>query len=131
MTIANTFTFLETVKTSDGNTILYDLNESAHFFRNKIEENYNTFTSNEKEEFFEMQQKYGDIFDIIFKEPLHNALAETNPVGWVVQDVKRNPIEEYEYFLTKSKDEDMTDSEHNLKFKRLLEHKLWFEKQNT
>lgn len=128
--VANTYTSFETVQTSDGNTILYSLPQVANFFKTEIEENFILLTNEEKQEFFELQEKYYDILTKVFTEPLHITITKILPVGWIKQDSKRNPIEEYEYTLQKGQDADISNRHHRLKMQRLNEHKIWFENKD-
>lgn len=124
-TMKNTFTFLETFKASDGNTIIFKGEHIGKFFKKTYEENYASMSKEEKEEAFRVDHEYGDLLIKIWKEPLQEILSH---VGWALQDSGRNPIEEYEYALSLPKDEDMTEEEHNLKMERLRLNKEWFEK---
>ena len=122
----NTFTFLETIKTTDGHTIVFKGDALGKFFKKTYEENHANLSEEQKHEAFLVEQEYGDILLRMYKEPLQKLLGD---VGWIVPNDERNPIEEYEYALSLPKDEDMTEEEHNLKIERLRLHKEWYEKQ--
>lgn len=124
----NTFTTLETLRTSDGKVIIFNAEQLGNFFKKTYEENYANMTPEEKEEAFYVDQEYGDLLVKMWKEPLQKIL-EYSGATWALQDAPRNPIEEYEYVLSIPKDEDMTEEEHNLKIERLRHHKEWYEKQ--
>ena len=123
----NNFTTLKTIKSSDGNTIIFRYDNIAKFFKKTYEENYASLSKEEKEESFFIDKEYGDLLIKIWKEPLNNILNLT----LFIQDEERNPTEEYEYTSALPKDEYMTQEEWDLKIERLREHKEWFESQTN
>jgi hypothetical protein len=128
-TMKDTYTLLETIKTSDGKTILFKKEHLVNFFKKTYEENYLNLSDTEKEEAFQVDQEYGDLLVKIIKEPLQKVLEEASGAAWALQDEERNPIEEYEHALSLPKDNDLSDEEHGLKMERLRLHKEWYEKQ--
>lgn len=127
----NTFTTLETLRTSDEKVILFRGEQLGNFFKKTYEENFANMTPEEKQEAFQVEQEYGDLLMKMWKEPLHNLLNPVTGAGWILQDEERNPTEEYEYALSIPKDEDVTEEEHNLKIERLRIYKELYEKQIT
>jgi hypothetical protein len=123
------FTLLETLKTSNGNTIIYQTRFIPEFFKSTFQENHANLTQEEIEESFMVNEKYGDLIIKILKKPLQQLLGNQG-AGWALQSDDRNPIEEYEHHLSLEKDEDLTDEQHNMKMERLRLHREWFEKQN-
>lgn len=127
----NTFTTLETLKTSDGKTIVFNPDQLGEFFKRTYEENYMNLSKEEKEEGFLVDQQYGDLLIKMWKEPMHNLLNPVTGATWILQDEQRNPIEEYENILTLTKDEDISQEDWDSKIERLRHHKEWFESQNN
>jgi len=125
----DTYTSMETITTGCGNTVIFRPDQLGTFFKKTYEENYLTLTPEEVSESFGIDQEYGDLLIKIIKEPLHDILIDYYGAEWALQDKERDPIEEYNYALSKPKDEDMTEEEHNLKMERLRLHKEWFEQQ--
>ena len=126
-------TLLDTLKTHDGNRIIYRPDKILEFFKRTYEENYMNLSKEEKEEGFLVDQQYGDLLMKIFKEPIHNLLNADNSdtsISYIIQTEQRNPTEEYEYALAIPKDDYVTEEEYNLKMERLRLHKEWFESQN-
>lgn len=124
----NTFTTLETLTTSDGNTIIFNQMSVGEFFKTIFEQNYLKLSPEEKEEVYLIEQNYGDILDRVWKSPLQVAVKSTG-AGWVFQDEERNPIEEYRYALAMAKDADITEEAHQAKMKRLKLHAELFAKE--
>lgn len=125
----NTFTMLETFRTSDGKVILFRGEQLGNFFKKTYEQNFANMTTEEKQETFQVEQEYGDLLTKMWKEPLQKVLNFTDDSGWVLPNEPRNPTEEYEYALSIPKDEDVTEEEHNLKIERLRLYKELYEKQ--
>ena len=117
----NTYTLSETIKTSDGNTIIFDPKHLIKFFEKTFEDNFASLTTEEKQEAFQVGHEYKDLLIKLWKEPLL-----TIPV---FQETMRNPIDEYEYLLLAPKEEGVTEEEHNLRMERSRQNKEWYEKQ--
>ena len=124
----NTYTSLEAIQTRDGNTVVFKAQKVAKFFKKNFEENFHKLTPQEKQEFFHIQHEYGDILDKIWRVPLQEAL-KVSGAKWALQDVQRNPIEEYNNVRGRGKDADLSQEEHDLKLERLRLYKEWFEKK--
>lgn len=127
----DTYTLLETVETTCGNTIIFRPDLVDYFWKTIKEENWQKLTPEEKEKIFELEIEYRDLDLKVMKQPLHDMLNEMNPdlhVG--VSNNDHNPAEEYEHHLNLPKDEHFTEEEWELKLARLRERKEWFEKQN-
>ena len=127
----DTYTLLETVETSCGNTIMFRPVLVEYFYKNIFEKNFAKLTQEEKEKLFVLETQYGDLDLKVMKQPLHDMLNEMHPglhIG--VSDKDHNPVEAYEHHLNISKDKALSEEEWELKLARLKEHKDWFEKQN-
>jgi hypothetical protein len=127
----DTYTLLETVETSCGNTIMFRPELVGYFWKTTKEENWQKLTPEEKQKAFELEQKYADLDLKIMKQPLHDMLNQMNSgLHMDVSDREDNPIEEYEHHLNLPRDEAFSEEEWELKLARLRERKEWFEKQN-
>ena len=115
----NTYTLLETLKTSDGNTIIFNGSQISKFYDKTFEENFANLSIEEKEEVFRIDRDYEDLLFKVLREPLQE----------MMKYLPKNPIDEYEFFLSQSKSEDVTEEQYNLKIERLRQHKEWYEKQ--
>jgi hypothetical protein len=124
----NTFTCLETIKTSDGNTIIFNAKHLSKFFEKTFEENFASLTPEEKQEAFHVNQEYEDLLIKMWKEPLRKITDQLANVSNFQESI-RNPIDEYEYLLLAPKEEGVTEEDHNLKIERSRQHKEWYEKQ--
>lgn len=111
----NTYTLLETIKTSDGNTIIFDPKHLIKFFEKTFEDNFASLTTEEKQEAFQVEYEYEDLLIKLWKEH--------------IQESSRNPIDEYEYLLLAPKEDGVTEEEHNLKMERSRQNKEWYENQ--
>jgi hypothetical protein len=58
-------TFQPTIKTSDGNTVLYNIEHLRKFFMEEVYENILSLPQEEKEIWFQVQKDYGDILNKI------------------------------------------------------------------
>jgi hypothetical protein len=116
-TMINTYTTLETFKTTDGNTIIYNTNCVGKFLNETIEENYKILSEEERTESFYVGHMYGDLLEKLLSVPMG--------------EVRRNPKEEYEHFISIPKDDNISDYMHNSKIERLRQNKEWFESQNN
>ena len=116
-TMKNTYTTSETLKTSDGNTIIYNTAFVSDFLKKTIEENYVKLSDEEKLESFHITYEYGDLL----------AKFLDAPTG----AVRRNAKEEYEHFCSIPKDDDISEHVYNIKKERLRLNKEWFESQNN
>jgi len=124
----DTYTSMETVTTCCGNTVIFVHSQVMKFFKETFEKNYSNFTTEEKEEFFHIDNEYGDLLAKIWKEPLQDMLKTSYGADWALPHEERNPTQEYEYVLA-NRDNDLTDEQYNLKLERLRQHKEWFESQ--
>ena len=124
----NTFTTLETLTTSDGNTIIFNQMSVGEFFKTIFEQNYLKLSPEEKEEVYLIEQNYGDILDKAWKSPLQVAVKSIG-AGWVFQDEERNPIEEYKHVLSVAKDADISEEAHQAILERLRLHAELFAKK--
>ena len=126
----DTFTTLETLKTVDNKTVIFRERCVTYFFKTIFQQNYLKLSPEEKEEVYFVDQQYGDILDKAWKEPVKIALKPTG-ASWVVQDEKRNPIEEYNHALSVAKDADISEEAHQIKMKRLRLYAELFAKENN
>lgn len=127
----DTYTLLEIVETSCGNTIMFRPELVGYFFKNIFEKNFAKLTQKEKEKLFSLETQYGDLDLKIMKKPLYDMLNKMdNNLHWGINDTEQNPTEAYEHHLNIPKDEAFSEEEWELKLARLKEHKEWFEKQN-
>lgn len=124
----NTFTCLETIKTSDGNTIIFNAKHLSKFYEKTFEENFASLTAEEKQEAFQVNHEYEDLLIKMWKEPLRKITDYLADISNFQESI-RNPIEEYEYLLLAPKEEGVTEEDHNLKIERSRQHKEWYEKQ--
>ena len=124
----NTFTCLETIKTSDGNTIIFNAKHLSKFYEKTFEENFASLTDEEKQEAFQVNHEYEDLLIKMWKEPLRKITDYLADISNFQESI-RNPIEEYEYVLLAPKEEGVTEEDHNLKIERSRQHKEWYEKQ--
>jgi hypothetical protein len=83
-------------------------------------------TEEEKNEYFTVAYEYEDVLTELFDSQVEKVVQ----ANWTMDPLYRNPIEEYENYVSLPKDEDLTDEEHELKLQVLKEFKEWFEKQN-
>ena len=121
-------TLLPTIKTYDGENILYDASVIPNFVKKTFFERVAALSEEERDEFFRMSYEYEDVLFEMFDGQIEN-LTEA---GWTTANdpIFRNPIEEYENYESLPKDDDLTDEEHQLKLEHLRQFKEWFEKQN-
>jgi hypothetical protein len=126
----DTFTTLETLKTVDNKTVIFRERCVTHFFKTIFQQNYLKLSPEEKEEVYFVDQQYGDILDKAWKEPVKEALKSSR-ANWVMQDEKRNPIEEYNHALSIAKDADLTEEAHQIKMERLRLYAELFAKENN
>jgi hypothetical protein len=130
-TMIGSYTTIETIETTCGNTIIFRPELVEYFFKTTKEENWQKLTPEEKEKTFKLEIEYADLDIKVMEQPLHDMLNEMNPdlhIG--VSDKDHNPVEVYEHHLNIPKDEAFSEEEWELKLARLKEHKEWFEKQN-
>lgn len=118
------YTLLPTIKTYDGDNILFYKEVIADFLKKTHYERISQLNDEEKCEFFEMSLKYREVLDKVFD----NKIVEFRN-NWTYDPTYRNPTEEYETYISLPKDEDLTDYEHELKVQHLKEFKDWYEKQ--
>lgn len=119
-------TQLDTIKTHDGDSIIFEPRVIASFMKSTYYQNVLSLTSEEKEKYFEMSWKFKDILSILFDEKLEH----TTEAGWSRKTDIRTPTEEFNNYVSQPKDDDLTDEEHELKLQYLKEYKEWFEKLN-
>lgn len=119
-------TLLETIKTHDGDSIIFEPRVIANYMKTTFIQNILDLTPEEKNRFFEMSWKYKDILSILFDSKLEH----TTEAGWLRKTDIRTPTEEFNNYVSQPKDEDLTDEEHELKLQYLKEYKEWFEKLN-
>jgi len=124
----DTFTTLETLTTHDGKTIVFREDCVGKFFKTIYEKNYLKLSPEEKQEEFLVNEKYGDLLDRAWREPLKEAIKKTG-AGWALPNAKRNPIEEYRYALDMAKDADISEEAHQAKMERLKLHAELFAKK--
>lgn len=122
------FTTLEAFTTSDGKTIIFRESCVIKFFKTIFEQNYLQLSAQEKEEVYLVNQRYGDLLDRAWREPLQKALEPTG-AKWALPDTKRNPMEEYKHALSVAKDADITEEAHQAKLERLRLHAELFAKK--
>jgi len=102
------------------------------YFRDEFEDNYEKLTEEEQYESYLFNIKYGDLLEKCFAKPL-SELVKTLGINWIAQDNVRNPLEEYNYQMSLSKDEDLSEETNNKSLKRIKQHAEWYEleqKQN-
>lgn len=120
------YTHLDTIKTYEGDNIIFSPEVVANFIKRTYYENILKLSKEEKEEWFQLSIKYRDILDKLFD----NKVEKYTEAGWIKRSDRRNPIEEFDNYCSQPKDEDLTDEEHELKMQYLKEYKEWFEQQN-
>jgi hypothetical protein len=120
------FTHLDTIKTYDGDAILFEPRVIATFMKSTYYKNVLNLTPAERDKYFEMSWKYKDILTVLFDSNMEH----TTEAGWVKKTDIRTPPEEFDNYVSQPKDEDLTDEEHELKLEYLKQYKDWFEKQN-
>lgn len=120
------FTHLETIKTYGGESVLFEPRVIANYMKTTFIQNILDLTPEEKDRFFEMSWKYRYSLAELFESNLEN----TTEAGWIKKTDIRTPTEEFDNYASQTKDEDLTDEEHELKLQYLREYKDWFEKQN-
>jgi hypothetical protein len=125
----DTYTLLETIETSDGNTVIYNPLQVTEFFRVQFEQNFSKMSFEEKHQCFKLQHNYKDLVTKLY-EPLQEIVRLCRGADWALQNSHRNPTEEYDYQLSLPKDEDFTDEENQLIMERFRLRKEWFEQQN-
>jgi hypothetical protein len=116
---------METCKTYDGDIIIFDKNIVTNWVKEVFNNMKLQLSEEEKLQFFQIQQDYPDVL----REMWGQALFGMSNKSWTIPDEVRNPIEEYENFMSASKDEDFSDEEHQIKELGLREYKEWYEKQ--
>jgi hypothetical protein len=119
-------TQLETIKTHDGDSIIFEPRVIASFMKSTYYQNVLSLTPEEKNKYFEMSWKYKDILSVLFD----SKLEKTTEAGWLRKTDIRTPTEEFDNYASQPKDIDLTDEEHELKLQYLKEFKDWFERQN-
>lgn len=120
------FTHLDTIKTYDGDAILFEARVIASFMKSTYYKNVLNLTPEEKDKYFEMSWKYKDILTVLFDSNMEH----TTEAGWIKKTDIRTPTEEFDNYVSQPKDEDLTDEEHELKLEYLKQYKDWFEKQS-
>ena len=119
------YTHLETIKTYDGDNIVFQPKIITDWVKSTYNKKKIELSDEDKEELFEMQLEYIDVF----REIWNHALFNISGLTWVLPDRIKSPVEEYEHFITLTKDEDYTDEEHDIKEIGLREYKEWYEKK--
>lgn len=119
------YTHLETIKTYDGDNIIFQPKIVTDWVKSTYNKKKIELSDEDKEELFEMQLEYIDVF----REIWNHALFNISGLTWVLPDRIKSPVEEYEHFITLTKDEDYTDEEHDIKEIGLREYKEWYEKK--
>jgi hypothetical protein len=114
---------IETCKTYDGDNILFHKKVVTDWAKSNFNKSKIELSEEDKNEFFEMQIEYIDVFREIWNNPLYNI----SDLNWTLPDRIKTPVEEYEHFVTLNKDEDFTDEEHEIKEISLREYKEWYE----
>lgn len=114
---------IETAKTYDGDNIIFHKNVVTNWVKSTYNKSKIELSGEDKEELFEMQLEYIDVF----REIWNHALFNISGLNWVLPDRIKSPVEEYEHFITLSKDEDYSDEEHGIKEIGLREYKEWYE----
>lgn len=124
----DTYTSMETLVTSDGNTILFRKDQVLHFFTHHIEHNHAALSQSEQEEEFKINYLYSDLIDKIYKLPLQNHL---NSLGAQTIPFSRNKTaeENYEDALANGPGEFETPEEFAMKLQRLANLKEWVKRQ--
>lgn len=123
----DTYTSMETLVASDGNTIMFRKDQVLHFFIHHIEHNHAMLTQPEKEEEFKINHLYPDLLDKIYKLPLQNHL---NSLGAECIPFNRNmtPEENYAQALANGPGEHETPEQFQMKLERLYNLKNWVKK---
>lgn len=119
------YTHLETIKTYEGDNIIFQPKIVTDWVKSTYNKKKIELSDEDKEELFEMQLEYIDVF----REIWNHALFNISGLTWVLPDRIKSPVEEYEHFITLTKDEDYTDEEHDIKEIGLREYKEWYEKK--
>jgi hypothetical protein len=120
------YTYFPTIKTYEGDNILLDTKVISDFLKKTFMERILNLTEEEKNEYFTVAYEYEDVLTELFDSQVEKVVQ----ANWTMDPLYRNPIEEYENYVSLPKDEDLTDEEHELKLQVLKEFKEWFEKQN-
>jgi hypothetical protein len=121
------YTHLDTIKTYEGDNIIFAPAVVANFIKGTYYKNILNLSKEEKDEWFHLSAKYVDILEKLFDKGTENF----SDAGWIKKSDRRTPTEEFDNYCSQPKDEDLTDEEHELKMQYLREYKEWFEKQNS
>jgi len=122
-----TYTSLETVKTYDGDNVLFDKTVILDFAKVTLTKKSIELTEEEKAEYFQMRVDYIDVFREFWNKPLY----ELSGLSWALPDAIRTPSEEYELFMSLDQDQDFSDEAHILKKISLEQHHNWFQRTHN